>query len=276
MGSIRDENVKVYLDTKRIINEDKSVQDSIKESIARQEFIPDGENIEVSIPTDKRPCFITVTKNKTMDAASGYADGKRRIAVLNFASATTPGGGVVKGSSAQEECLCRVSTLYDCLTDADMFAKFYQPHRDELNALHNDDIIYTPNVLVLKNDNYQPYDKSDRFKVDVITCAAPNLREYNVDMFNIDKPLEKPISDEELKAIHIKRARQILSVAASKGVDVLILGAFGCGVFRNSPKVVAEAYKEVIKDFRKAFDTIEFAVYCAKDTENYDTFKEVL
>lgn len=276
MGSIRDENVKVYLDTKRIINEDKSVQDSIKESIAKQEFIPDGKNIEVNIPTDKRPCFITVTKNKTMDAASGYADGKRRIAVLNFASATTPGGGVVKGSSAQEECLCRVSTLYDCLTDADMFAKFYQPHRDELNALHNDDIIYTPDVLVLKNDNYQPYDKSDRFKVDVITCAAPNLREYNVDMFNIDKPLEKPISDEELKAIHIKRARQILSVAASKGVDVLILGAFGCGVFRNSPKVVAEAYKEVIKDFRKAFDTIEFAVYCAKDTENYDAFKEVL
>ena len=276
MGSIRDENVKVYLDTKRIINEDKSVQDSIKESIANQEFIPDGKNIEVNIPTDKRPCFITVTKNKTMDAASGYADGKRRIAVLNFASATTPGGGVVKGSSAQEECLCRVSTLYDCLTDADMFDKFYQPHRDELNALHNDDIIYTPDVLVLKNDNYQPYDKSDRFKVDVITCAAPNLRDYNVDMFNIDKPLEKPISDEELKAIHIKRARQILSVAASKGVDVLILGAFGCGVFRNSPTVVAEAYKEVIKDFRKAFDTIEFAVYCSKDTENYDVFKEVL
>lgn len=276
MGSTRDANLNVYLDTKRIISEDVSVQESIKNSIKNQEFIPEGKVVEFSVSEDKRPCFISVTRNKTMDAASNYADGKKRIAVLNFASATTPGGGVTKGASAQEECLCRVSTLYDCLTDADMFAKFYQPHRDELNALHNDDIIYTPDVLVLKNDDYQPYEDIDRFKVDVITCAAPNLRDYNVDMYNIDKPIGRQVSDEELKAIHVKRARQILSVAASKGVDVLILGAFGCGVFRNSPKVVAEAYKEVLKDFRKAFDTVEFAVYCARDTENYDVFKAIL
>lgn len=276
MGSIRDENVKVFQDLKRIINEDKSVQSAIASSIENQVFIAETDDVKVNIPTEGRPCFISVTRNKSMDAASNYADGKKRIAVLNFASATTPGGGVTKGSSAQEECLCRVSTLYDCISNADMFEKFYKPHRDNLNALHNDDIIYTPNVLVLKNDDYITYDPSDRYYVDIITCAAPNLRDYNVDMFNIDKPIEREVSDEELRKIHEQRARRILSVAVSKGVNVLILGAFGCGVFRNSPTVVAEAYKNVLKDFRKAFDTVEFAVYCtAKDSTNYNAFKQV-
>jgi uncharacterized protein (TIGR02452 family) len=79
-----------------------------------------------------------------------------------------------------------------------------------------------------------------------------------------------------LRKIHEQRARRILSVAVNKGVNVLILGAFGCGVFKNSPTVVAEAYKNVLKDFRKAFDTVEFAVYCtAKDLTNYNAFKQV-
>ena len=202
MGSIRDFNVKVFQDTESIIDSENSLLDAVKNSIENQEFIPDGKEIKVEVPAEGRPCFITVTKNKSMDAARAYADGTKKIAVLNFASATTPGGGVVKGSSAQEECLCRVSTLYRCLTDKNIFAKFYQPHRDTLDALHNDDIIYTPDVVVVKDDDYNTLTPSDRFKVDIITCAAPNLREYNVDMFNIDKPIDKPISDKELMAIH--------------------------------------------------------------------------
>ena len=38
----------------------------------------------------------------------------------------------------------------------------------------------------------------------------------------------------------------MFTVAASKGTDILVLGAFGCGAFQNNPEVVARAYKVAI------------------------------
>lgn len=74
-----------------------------------------------------------------------------------------------------------------------------------------------------------------------------------------------------------KRLRRILDVAVNEGVDTIVLGAFGCGAFRNNPNVVAQAAYEVIKDYLKAFKNIEFAVYCRSDDDiNYRTFERVL
>ena len=66
-------------------------------------------------------------------------------------------------------------------------------------------------------------------------------------------------------------------MAARNGADILVLGAFGCGAFRNDPKVVASAYANVLKECRQHFDLIEFAIFCRGfETENYDAFAEVL
>ncbi|MCR4584452.1 MAG: TIGR02452 family protein [Lachnospiraceae bacterium] len=78
------------------------------------------------------------------------------VAVHNFASASNPGGGVANGASAQEECLCRCSGLYFNLNTPVMWDGFYQPHRDAHDPIHNDDIIYTPNVTVFKSDTAMP------------------------------------------------------------------------------------------------------------------------
>jgi uncharacterized protein (TIGR02452 family) len=141
--------------------------------------------------------------------------------------------------------------------------------------LHNDDIIYTPDVAIIKNDDYDLL--REPLFIDVITCAAPNLREKNVSNYNQEREPAPDISPEELKALHVARARQILNAAVQNFVDVLVLGAFGCGAFRNDPEVVAAAYKEVLPEYRKYFKAIEFAVYCrGKDTENYEAFKKEL
>lgn len=66
-----------------------------------------------------------------MQAASAYKNTK--TAVHNFASATNPGGGVKRGSNAQEECLCRCSGLYVCLSTQTMWDGFYFPHRQAHN-----------------------------------------------------------------------------------------------------------------------------------------------
>ncbi len=77
--------------------------------------------------------------------------------------------------------------------------------------------------------------------------------------------------------LHEKRLRRILDVAVLQGNEVGILGAFGCGAFRNNPKVVAQAARNVIKEYMYAFKYIEFAVYCSPwEDENYRVFRDKL
>ena len=224
---------------------------------------------------------IAVTKAKTFEAAIALAKKHpgKRIAVLNFASATNPGGGVKKGSSAQEECLCRCSTLYPSLTQDWIWRRFYQKNREMRDNLHTDACIYTPQVTICKTDEQYPerLEKEDWVTVDVISCAAPNLRTKPSNSYNADSSRPVRISCYDLRKLHVSRAKHILHIAAANNVDILVLGAFGCGAFCNDPDTVAMAYEEILPGYRKYFDKVEFAIYCRDyETENYDAFKKHL
>ena len=226
----------VFEDTMARIKQSLDFTNATNFSIHNQQFIPASAIISISdVPKADKPANIIVSQLRSFEAAAQYIG--KRTAVLNFASATNPGGGVEKGASAQEECLCRVSTLYPCLTDQKMRDSFYTPHRKHGNALHNDDIIYTPKVLIIKDDDHNML--ATPFLVDVISCAAPNLREKPNNAYNLGDGNKVQISDNELLALHEKRARKIFASAIANGVEVLILGAFGCGAFCNDPYVVA-------------------------------------
>lgn len=272
----REDNIKIFKDTMNDCASVKELSEAINKQNQYTQVIPEEKDIVYIYPAliegNSEKTKIIISKSKTFDAARKYIDGK--TAVLNFASATTPGGGVTKGSNAQEECLCRCSTLYPTLANERCWKGFYEPHRNDLNSLHNDDIIWTPDVIVFKDDDYKLLDRKDWKKISVITCAAPNLREKNVDIFNVDEPLKKPITDKELFDIHYKRAMKIFAVAAKKQVKNLVIGAFGCGAFKNDPCVVAKAWKKAIEDFNYPM-IFEFAIYDSKYSNNYEIFKKV-
>ena len=266
--------VEVFKDTMARIEAVGDLRQAVSKSIETQRFIAEGAAIALPEPAYAEPAAVTVTKNRSFEAAHPYAEQGLRTAVLNFASSTSPGGGVTRGAGAQEESLCRVSTLYPCLKDERMWNLFYAPHRRAKNPLHNDDIIYTKDVLVLKDDDYRPLEKP--FAVDVVTCAAPNLREDASNAYNPDDGERAEIDPAELLALHEKRGRRILAVAAANGAQALVLGAFGCGAFRNDPAIVARAYANVLPAFRRHFRTIEFAVFCGpRSTRNYEAFRAI-
>ncbi len=158
--------------------------------------------------------------------------------------------------------------------------EFYTPHKKAHDPMHNDDIIYTPYVTVFKTDTAVPelMPESDWYDVDVITCSAPNLRERPSNKYNNgDGNTAVKIKDSDLLVLHEKRLHRILDVAVLKGDDTIILGAFGCGAFMNSPDVVALAAKNVIPEYLNAFKNIEFAVYCSpRDDRNFKVFDRVL
>ena len=228
------------------------------------------------------PAIIKVTNRDTFTAAKEYANiinstNEGFVGVLNFASSTNPGGGVTKGSTAQEECLCRCSNLYLTLYQEKCIREYYNINKKYMSNLGSDAIIYSRNVYVFKDKNYNMLPVKDRFYVDVLTCAAPNLRENPRNQYNTDASEEKlTLTDEELYNIHVKRARNILNVAVKNEDDYLILGAFGCGAFRNNPEIVAKAYKDVLQDYMYCFKVIDFAIIDGKYSNNYEIFKRVL
>ena len=265
--------ISVFDDTLERINDDAELLLAQKKSIAGQKLIRETDQLAASAPAHDSAAEVIVTRNRSFEAAMQYIG--QRVCVLNFASATNPGGGVVNGSSAQEECLCRCSTLSNCLNTRAMWDGFYAPHRRSGNPLHDDDIIFTPGVQVIKDDDYHLL--TDPFAVDVITCAAPNLRERPSNPYNPGERNSVQISPQDLYQLHIKRARRILDVAALNHAEVVILGAFGCGAFRNDPQIVARAYSSVLPDYLRHFRTIEFAVYCRPgDDSNYQAFKSTI
>ena len=220
---------------------------------------------------------IIVSPRRSFEAAMRYRD--QKVCVLNFASASNPGGGVTKGASAQEECLCRCSTLFAALDTPEMWDGFYLPHRRTGDPLHNDDCIYTPDVVIFKSDTELPelLPEKDWCTVDIITCAAPNLRPRPSNAMNPgDGEKQTQLSPKQLQELHEKRMRRVMDLAVENGAEVLILGAFGCGAFQNPPRIVANALKTVVNDYRFCFKTVEFAVYCPPiNDKNYKVFLDV-
>lgn len=261
MGRV--ENVAIFEDTKNLCETNAYLKEGTEKSIHNQKIILGKEMLpELKYNRYSSTANIVVSKNRTYQAAAMYKENK--IAVHNFASATNPGGGVTRGANAQEECLCRCSNLYFCLNTSEAWEKFYKPHRKAADALHNDDIIYTPEVQVFKTDTKNPVlmEQVDWYTVDMITCAAPNLREKPSNAYNsYDGSSRVMISEEELLKLHEKRLRRILDVAVMEQNDTVILGAFGCGAFQNKAEIVAQAAKNVVNDYKNAFKGTDRAYF---------------
>ena len=268
----RNENISIFQDTEKLCRANDQLVQAVRYSSENQKLILGSKELIRSDSSERKyktPACLAVSKRRTFEAASQYKGQK-----------TNPGGGVIKGSSAQEEALCRCSTLYFNLNEKAMWDGFYSPHRAGRNPLHNDDCIYTPDVVVFKSDTAAPelLPEEDWYKVNVITCAAPNLRERPSNSMNPgDGNAPARLTDRDLLAIHEKRLGRILDIAAAEDNEVVILGAFGCGAFLNPPRIVARAMKNVVKQRRYDFKAIEFAVYCPpRDDSNYKTFERIM
>jgi uncharacterized protein (TIGR02452 family) len=273
----RTKNVIIFNDTMDWISESRDLKGAVALSMKRQRLYLEAEEIEL-LEAPNRTCATIISKKRSFEAAAEYAREGKKVCVLNFASATNPGGGVTRGSSAQEECLCRCSTLYPCLREDALWKEFYLPHRNARNPLYNNDCIYTPGVYVCKSDISFPerIEKKDWYQVDVLTCAAPNLRRVPSNLMNPNAgDIVTDLEVDELQKLHLQRVDRIFQVAAENGAEVLILGAFGCGAFCNPPEVVAKAFKTIQKKYERYFGVIEYAVFCGRqETRNYDTFVE--
>lgn len=275
----RERNAKIFKDTEYFYKTNETLKTVVENSVRKQQLILESEKVTVTLENTHAGKVI-VSGKRSLEASEAYAKAGKKVCVLNFASATNPGGGVVRGASAQEEAICRCSTLYPCLNQKKLWDEFYIPHREADNPLYNDDCIFTPDVTVFKSDINFPelLPENEWWRVDVITCAAPNLRSIPSNIMNPGGGSRSAtISYEELLCLLQTRIQKIFEVAIASGADVLVLGAFGCGAFRNPPRLVATVFAEFTELYRKCFDVIEYAVFhTERERANYKAFRDVM
>lgn len=283
--SIMKYNQQIFKETTRIIKlghyidfEDHyhDISDKIKNSVANTITIPETYSFETSLSrqldliktygeTEKQTIVskIEITQESTQAAARRFKENNvRDVCVLNFANGLHPGGGVLDGCVAQEETICRQSNLYFCLKNQ---SKMYEFNIKKGDPMCSDYMIYSPDVVFFRDDEYELVYP---IRVSVITSPAPDLRGMQI------TPEVKQLSIDLIK----NRCRRIIQMAMRTQRRVLILGAFGCGAFLNSPDDVSKIFKELLVDefYGMFFTNIIFPIFTIKGLENknYDIFKE--
>lgn len=173
----------------------------------------------------------TLRNESTLEAARRLAQegGVGNLGVLNFASAKNPGGGFLRGTQAQEESLARSAALYLSLLQC---PDYYAYHRARRDALYSDHMIYSPACPVFRTDEGTLL--AEPYTVDFITSAAPNAGVIRQN---------EPQQEASIEGVLHERGGKLLALAASQGCETLLLGAWGCGVFRNDPPMVAEMFR---------------------------------
>ena len=181
--------------------------------------------------------------------------------VLNFANAHFAGGGFYLCANAQEESICRRSTLYASLKSPEA-KKFYRENNLHIRRAEADTLVYSPNVIVFRNERCELL-KEPRM-VSVVSAAAPNRRALGVFL-----------GRRALESVFERRVRMILELALRKGHRNLVLGAWGCGAFGNSPVLVAACFRKVLVDERYAdrFDFVGFAIPYRRNDRNFRAFE---
>ena len=218
---------------------------------------------------------ITIAHDDCLDVAHKWVNDGLEVSVLNLASRRNPGGGVHKGSGAQEEYLFRCSDYYRFLYRFASYAEDYglkrSHHQYPLDRNYGG--IYTPGVTVFRENEAKGYRLAEyAWRVNMIAVAGINHPEVVM----IDG--KERLTQEMIEGTKNKM-RTIFRIACAHGQRNLVLGALGCGAFKNPPEHVAELFRDVLleREFYGAFRRICFAIKRRRQGEetNYLSFLKV-
>ena len=232
------------------------IADSLRRCVENTRLIRPGDWPSIvrtgrSAPDRPEAAAIEVTPDTTLAASHRLVErqGADRLLVLNFASAKNPGGGFLGGSRAQEESLARSSALYPSL---ETMREYYDQNRRAHSTLYTDHAIVSPGCPVFRDDDGTLLDRP--YEVTFFTMPAVNvgaLREGGDAFARVEPTMAG-------------RVEKVLAYAAAEGHEHLVLGAWGCGVFRNDPCMIARLFQQALFDpdrWAHKFRRVVFAVF---------------
>jgi len=225
-------------------NISKKLHNAITRTIT---YLPEELPHKLNITFHPNIIYSVVHNDTISTAISEFINNpKKHICALNFASGMNPGGGFLRGASAQEESIMRSSGLYPCIKSSILYDT---NNKDNRNHLYSEHIIFSPKVPVIRNDITDEW--VSPCYVSFITTPAVNTK----------RALEAGLTEDIINVTMAQRIDNILSVAAKNKVDILILGSYGSGVFGGDINTIANNFiLSLLTKYKKSFDKVIFAV----------------
>ncbi|GHU95388.1 TIGR02452 family protein [Clostridia bacterium] len=195
----------------------------------------------------EKQAICEVTPKSTVQVLLDESNSAVRLAALNFASARNPGGGFLTGAMAQEEALASSSGLYNTLIRRE---GYYNANQNCRSMTYTDHAIYSPDVVFFRDASFRLLEKP--FTASILTLPAVNMRQVR----------EKRENVSEAAVVMKNRMRLCLAILAHEQNDTIVLGAYGCGVFGNSPSDVARWWRELLfaEGYGTHFSRVIFAI----------------
>jgi len=238
------------------------ISDAASACVKNTRVVSPTETARISGDPGNHAARVSIVPRTTLDAAQELMKKTGRTpAILNFASAKHPGGGFRNGTMSQEEDIAYRSTLYAALSSR---PEYYQESLSNLfGGLYFDKAVYTKGLVVIRDGNY---DLSESWLCDCVTAPAPNR----------GAALKHGVSEAEISAAMERRIDMALRIFILNKNRKIVLGAFGCGVFKNLPEPVAERFSKALFDdgLIAHFDCVMFAIP-NENSENHQAFRKV-
>ena len=174
-----------------------------------------------------------------------------RPLVLNLADDLFAGGCVNQGSGAQEESLFRRTNYFQTLEQD-----------DALYPIEDGEAVYSPEVTILKSSEetgWQLYPVDQRPVLAFVACPGLKYPEWIV-----GENGEYQLTSEDVQILK-EKIGVIIQVAAQYKHDAIVLGALGCGAWRNPIKHVAEIFKSVLDAYEGLVPYVVFAILSTTD-----------
>ena len=193
----------------------------------------------------------------------------KTFAVLNMANAYVAGGGYIEGMAAQEENMFRRTDCHFSIQDAQLdgggriYRSCMTDHIEGLSGVCYLDVT-NPRVCVRgpevvgRMEGYEWLRDEDVFPFYELRAAARDYR--NGDAFDLADA----------------RRRICAQLDALVGAEVrhVVLGASGCGAFKNPAASIAKLYREELSMRSHAFECVAFAIFHAGyGPSNYPVFR---
>ncbi len=223
------------------------------QAISESRDFSHGHHAERLVTSCENRDAFSLAIEKTREACTLPGRNGKPVLVLNLANPVNPGGGVRRGATAQEENLCRKSSLLLSLESPDA-AAYYNYNKSLRTYMGSDAVMITPQVEIVKDERGNLLPES--VIVSVMTCAAPMVKRGMEGMTN-----------QAYRDLVYRRICGMLKVAVHLGYEMLVLGAFGCGAFGNDAHVISDLFRKALKAFdfdgkraEDCFWRVDFAV----------------
>ena len=259
---VKELRAKEFRNTVEIVNQGHYVSESGKEYV-----FPDDSNMMYNtmfyeceihmsnFPQCDEPTIVEVHNIDCLYAGVQLKEQGYNPAVLNMASRRNPGGGVTTGAGAQEETLFRRTNLFCSLYQFAPYAEQYdiKPSHHQYPLDRNFGGVYTPDAIYFRESEQKGYALLEKpVSLSFITVAGMNRPDLTTGGMIANHHVE-PIKN---------KIRTIFRIGLVHGHDSLVLGALGCGAFRNPPRHVARLFHEVMDEpeFKDKYRRIIFAI----------------